>query len=61
MKDGMKEMKYVKSKDDTCNELECYQDFLCCQFYKHEHYEEMDPRSNQSGQNLPYKYKEIKD
>ena len=47
MKDGMKEMKYVKSKDDTCNELECYQDFLCCQ-----HYEEMDPRSNQSGQYL---------
>ena len=52
MKGGMKEMKYVKSKDDTCNELECYQDLLCCQFYKHEHYEEMDPRSNQSGQYL---------
>ena len=52
MKDGMKEMKYIKTKDDTCNELECFEDFLYSQFYKHDYYEKMGPRSNQSGQYL---------
>ena len=42
-------MKYVETTDDTYNELKRFQDFLYRHFYKHEHYEEMHPRSNQPG------------
>ena len=35
--------------DDTYNELKPFQDFLYRHFYKHEHYKEMRPRSNQPG------------
>ena len=45
-------MKYHENADDTCNELKHFQDFLYRHFYKHEHYEEMRPRSNQSGRFL---------
>ena len=40
----------VETTDDTCNELKCFQDFSYCHFYKHEHYKDMHPRSNQPGQ-----------
>ena len=42
-------MKYIETTDDTCNELKRFQNFLYRHFYKHEHYEEMRPRSNQPG------------
>ena len=42
-------MKHIEATDDTCNELKCFQDFFYCHFYKHEHYEERLPRSNQPG------------
>ena len=42
-------MKYVGTTDDACNELKRFQNFLYYLFYKHEHYQEMHPRSNQSG------------
>ena len=50
MEDGIKQMKYVETTDDTYNELTRFQDFLYRHFHKHEHYEEMSPRSNQRGQ-----------
>ena len=49
IEDGIKQMKYIETTDDTCNELKRFQDFLYRHFYKHEHYEEMRPRSNQPG------------
>ena len=49
IEDGIQQMKYVETTDDTCNELKRFQDFLYRHFYKHEHYEEMRPRSNQPG------------
>ena len=42
-------MKCVKTTDDACNELKRFQNFLYYHFYKHEHYQEMQPRSNQPG------------
>ena len=33
--DGIKQMKYVETIDDTWNELKRFQDFLYCHFYKH--------------------------
>ena len=42
-------MKYVETTDDTCNELKRFQGFSSSHFYKHEYYEEMRPRSNQSS------------
>ena len=45
--DGVKQMKYVETTDDTCNELKRFQDFLYRHFYKHKYYEEKRPRSNQ--------------
>ena len=50
IEDGIKQMKFVETTDDTCNELRRFQDFLHRHFYKHEHYEEMCPRFNQPGQ-----------
>ena len=42
-------MKYVETTDDACNELKRLQKFLYYHFYKHVHYQEMHPRSNQPG------------
>ena len=42
-------MKYIETTDNTYNELKRFQDFLYRHFYKHEHYEEMRPRSSQPG------------
>ena len=41
IEDGIQQMKYVETTDDTCSELKRFQDFLYRHFYKHEHYEEM--------------------
>ena len=49
VEDGIKQMKYIETTDDTCNQLKRFQDFLYRHFYKHEHYEEMRPKSNQPG------------
>ena len=49
IEDGIQQMKYVETTDDTCSELKRFQDFLYRHFYKHEHCEEMRPRFNQPG------------
>ena len=49
IEDAIKQMKYIETTDDTCNELKRLQEFLYRHFYKHEHYEEMRPRSTQSS------------
>ena len=46
IEDGIKQMKYIETTDDTYNELKRFQDILYRHFNKHEHYEEMRPRSN---------------
>ena len=45
-------MKYVKTTDDICNKLKRFQDFLYLHFHKHEHYQEMHPRSNQPSRDF---------
>ena len=47
--DGIKQRKCVETADNTLNELKRFQELLYNNFYKHEHYKEMLPRSNHSG------------
>ena len=47
--DGIKQRKCVETVDNTLNELERFQELLYNNFYKHEHYKEMLPRSNHSS------------
>ena len=49
IEDAIKQMKSIETTDDTCNELKRLQEFLYRHFYKHEHYDEMRPRSTQSS------------
>ena len=54
IEDGIKQMKYIETTDDTCNELKHFQDFLYHHFYKYEHYKEMHQRSNQPANFLQW-------
>lgn len=50
IQDGIKQKKYVETTDNILNGLKRFQDFLYRYFYKYEHYKEMQPRYEQSGQ-----------
>ena len=65
IEDAIKQMKYIETTDDTCNELKRLQEFFYRHFYKHEHYEVMRPRSTQPDQLFAtvkiYKFESISD
>ena len=46
IKDGI----YKAAEDNTLRDLKLFKSFLCRNFRKYEHYEEMLPKSNQPGQ-----------
>ena len=41
IEDEIKQIKYIKPTNETCNELKRFPEFLYRHFYKHDHYEEM--------------------
>ena len=47
--EGIAEGKYIETVDNTHKDLKRFQDFLYRNLYKHEHYENMRPKSNQPG------------
>ena len=43
--EGIAEGKYIETVDNTHKDLKRFQDFLYRNLYKHEQYENMDPKS----------------
>ena len=47
--ESIAERKYIETVDNTHKDLKRFQDFLYCNLYKHEQYENIRPKSNQPG------------